>query len=63
MQIVMSEIGFEGSLSAFVEKLQRDESQYAKTPEELMQFVALILKRIDGRFPKSSPSYLALRMD
>ncbi len=52
MEEVKNRIGFNGTLSDFVKSLQKDEKNYAKTQQELMQYVALILKRIDGALPK-----------
>ena len=52
MATIMKRVEFEGSFEEFVAYLRTDEKFYAKTPEDLLQFVALILKRIDGKLPK-----------
>ena len=52
MDQVIKQVGFEGDFAAFVQHLRTDPKFYAKSPEELMEFVALILKRTDGRLPK-----------
>ncbi len=51
MDELIAELKFDGDLESFVRSLQSDERHFAKTPEELLQFVALILKRIDGALP------------
>ena len=52
MQTLMSQQNFSGSLADFTKALQNDPAQFASSEEELMQFVALILKRIDGKLPE-----------
>ncbi len=52
MRVVMRKTGFEGSLEEFIAKLRSDPQHYAKSADELMQYVALICKRIDGSLPQ-----------
>ncbi|MFN2260007.1 MAG: DUF885 family protein [Parasphingopyxis sp.] len=47
---VAAEAGFD-SREAFIEHLRTDPQYYAETPEELMQYVARELKRLDGLMP------------
>ncbi|MFN2419983.1 MAG: DUF885 family protein [Gemmatimonadota bacterium] len=51
MEAVIQKAGFEGSFDEFVEFLRTDDRFYAETPEELMQAVALVLKKMDGQLP------------
>lgn len=51
MEAVRNKVGFEGDHAAFVEYLRTDPKFYAKTPEQLLQHVSWILKRMDGRLP------------
>ncbi len=53
MREVIEQLQFDGSLDEFIETLRSDPIHYATTPEELMQYVALILKRIDGSLPQA----------
>lgn len=50
MEEVAAEAGFD-SREAFIEHLRTDPRYYAETPEELMQYVARELKRLDGLMP------------
>ena len=52
MDEIIAKVRFQGDFAAFVQHLRTDPKFYAKTPEELMEFVALILKRADGRLPR-----------
>lgn len=52
MEAIRRKLQFDGDLPAFLEHLRTDPKFYAKTPEELLQAAALILKRIDGRLPE-----------
>jgi uncharacterized protein (DUF885 family) len=52
METVIAKTGFEGDFAAFVDHLRTDDQFYADSPEELMQHVALILKRMDGELPR-----------
>ncbi|APG62472.1 hypothetical protein LPB140_06370 [Sphingorhabdus lutea] len=47
---VAKEAGF-NSREAFIEHLRTDPKYYAKTPEELMEYVARVTKEIDGKMP------------
>lgn len=52
MEACMGKTGFTGTWEAFVRQLRTDPRHYAKTPEELLQYTALICKRIDGALPQ-----------
>ncbi|TWU01583.1 DUF885 family protein [Neorhodopirellula pilleata] len=52
MEAIREKLAFDGDLPSFLEHLRTDPKFYAKTPEELLQSAALILKRIDGRLPE-----------
>lgn len=52
MEQVIMEAKFEGDFKDFVNFLRTDPQFYAKTPEELMQKTALVLKKIDGKLPE-----------
>jgi uncharacterized protein (DUF885 family) len=52
MEACMRKTGFVGTWEAFVQQLRTDPRHYAKTPEELLQYTALICKRIDGALPR-----------
>ena len=49
---VIAEVGFKGDFSEFVEYLRTDPKFYAKTPEELMEKVSRVLKKMDGKLPE-----------
>ncbi len=51
MDAVRRRAGFQGDHHAFIRFLRSDPRFYAKTPEELLRYVAWILKRADGRLP------------
>ncbi len=51
MEAVRNKVGFEGDHAAFVEYLRTDPRFYAETPEQLLQHVSWILKRMDGQLP------------
>ena len=52
MESIKQKVDFEGTLDEFLEFLRTNPKFYAKSPEELMQTAALILKRADGRLPE-----------
>jgi uncharacterized protein (DUF885 family) len=52
MSKVIVESGFEGDFDAFVAFLRQDPRFYAKTPEELLEKVSRVLKRMDGKLPE-----------
>ncbi len=52
MEQVMRETGFEGGFAEFLQFLRTDPRFYARTPEELLQRTALVLKRMDGELPR-----------
>ncbi|GLS25769.1 DUF885 domain-containing protein [Marinibactrum halimedae] len=52
MQTVMEEAEFEGSLQEFIHFLRTDSQFYPKTPEELVNYVSAIAKKMDGQLPK-----------
>jgi len=73
-QVIIS-TGFEGNFAEFVHFLRTDPQFYAETPEELLRYTALVLKRMDGELPRffgrlpripyglrEVPDYLAPRM-
>jgi uncharacterized protein (DUF885 family) len=51
MQEIIDAVGFEGSFQEFVEFLRTDDRFYVDTPEELMERVAFVLKKMDGELP------------
>jgi uncharacterized protein (DUF885 family) len=51
MNRVIDDLKFDGDFAAFVEHLRSDPKFYAKTSDELMKEVALILKKMDGQLP------------
>ncbi len=56
MDKIIADVGFEGDGSGdkfaqFTEMLRTDKRFYAKTPDELVEQVSTILKRIDGQLP------------
>ncbi len=51
MAAVRAKTGFSGDHKAFIKFLRKDPRFYAKTPEQLLQHVAWILKRMDGQLP------------
>ena len=51
MDAVMKEVGFDGALPAFLERLRTDPRFYAKTPDDLLKQAAWIAKRMDGKLP------------
>lgn len=52
MEAIRESVGFEGDLDAFLTHLRTDPKFYPKTAEELLEKVALILKKADGRLPE-----------
>ncbi len=51
MRAIPDKVGFPGDYEQFVEHLRTDPQYYAETPEQLLQAVALVLKRMDGQLP------------
>ena len=49
---IIEDVGFVGDLQAFLDFLHTEPRFYLDTPEALLQYVALICKRIDGELPK-----------
>lgn len=49
---IAREVGFEGDLRAFIEKMRTDPAQHNKTPAEIMRRHAEILKRSDANLSK-----------
>ncbi len=49
MQRTMAETGFKGDFKAFLSFLRTDPQFYAKTPNELLGFSALVMKKMDGK--------------
>jgi len=52
MDSVISEIGFEGSFSDFLNFLRTDPQFYAKSRKELLMHASYIAKQIDGKMPQ-----------
>ncbi|TWU35102.1 hypothetical protein Poly41_42460 [Novipirellula artificiosorum] len=52
MESIRERVGFQGDLPAFLQHLRTAPEFYAKTPEQLLQKAALILKQADGRLPE-----------
>lgn len=52
MNAIRQAVGFQGDLPAFIQHLRTDPKFYARTGDELMKKVALILKLADGRLPE-----------
>jgi len=52
MEAVIDEVGFAGDFHAFVDFLRTDPRFYAESPEELLQEVSWVLKRMDGKLPE-----------
>ncbi|WP_026326150.1 DUF885 domain-containing protein [Sphingomonas sp. Mn802worker] len=49
MKATIAQSGFQGTFSEFLAFLRSDPQFYAKTPDELLGFSALVAKRMDGR--------------
>lgn len=49
MRAIMAEVGFEGSIAQFNDKLRTDPQFIARTPDELMGVSAYVAKRVDGQ--------------
>lgn len=49
MQKTMRDAGFKGSFKEFLTFLRTDPQFYAKTPNELLGFSALVMKKMDGK--------------
>ncbi|MCL6501383.1 MAG: DUF885 domain-containing protein [Pirellulales bacterium] len=52
MEEVLRQTSFSGDLAAFIDHLRSDKRFYARTPDELLKEVALVLKRMDGELPR-----------
>lgn len=52
MTVIKNKVKFKGSLRGFFKHLRTHPKFYAKTPEELFNKAAVILKEIDGKLPK-----------
>jgi len=52
MRAVMKQVGFDGSIPQFAQKLREDPSLHADSAEQLLSSTALVLKRIEGELPK-----------
>jgi uncharacterized protein (DUF885 family) len=48
---VIKKAGFDGTMREFVEFLRSDERFYPKTDKDLMEFTALVCKKMDGELP------------
>jgi uncharacterized protein (DUF885 family) len=51
MQDVMKEVGFQGTLKAFIQSLRDDDRFYVNTPEALLKEASFIAKKIDWTLP------------
>ncbi len=51
MDQIIRRVDFDGDFAAFTKFLREDPQFYAKTEEELLQAVALVLKKMDGQLP------------
>ena len=51
MDEIRAKVGFKGDFSAFLAHLRSEPKFYAKTPEELLQETAFVLKKMDGLLP------------
>ncbi|MEW5927942.1 MAG: DUF885 domain-containing protein [Gemmatimonadota bacterium] len=52
MDSVMKSTGFRGTFPEFVRFLRTDPRFYAGTPEALLRYTSLVLKRMDGELPR-----------
>jgi uncharacterized protein (DUF885 family) len=52
MQDVMKEVGFKGTLKAFIQSLRDDDRFYVNTPEALLKEASFIAKKIDWTLPR-----------
>ncbi len=52
MDVIIAEVGFEGSFAEFLEFLRTDPQFYAETAEDLLKEASWIAKQIDGKMPE-----------
>lgn len=52
MEQVIAETGFDGSFSEFLDYLRTDPQFYAKTPDELLSYAAVLSKKLDAALPR-----------
>ncbi|MFA3791193.1 DUF885 family protein [Aliiglaciecola sp. SL4] len=52
MQGIVDELGFQGSISDFIQFLRTDPQFYAKTSVELLKHASYVAKRMDAKLPK-----------
>jgi uncharacterized protein (DUF885 family) len=52
MEAIRREVGFGGTLQAFIEALRTDPRFYVASPEQYLAAVALAAKRMDGQLPR-----------
>jgi uncharacterized protein (DUF885 family) len=52
MEVIISEVKFDGDLEAFISFLRSDPQFYAKTPRELLAEASYFSKKVDGRLPQ-----------
>ncbi len=52
MQDIIDRLDFEGDFSDFLQFLRNDSRFYAETEEDLLEYVALLTKKIDARLPQ-----------
>ncbi|GGB63957.1 hypothetical protein GCM10010833_18710 [Blastomonas aquatica] len=53
MQKTMRETGFKGTFPEFLQFMRTDPQFYAKTPRELLSYVAYVTKKMDGKLKES----------
>ncbi|MDP7024506.1 MAG: DUF885 domain-containing protein, partial [Kiritimatiellia bacterium] len=51
MQLVMQQVGFEGTLKAFLEYMANDTSLYPRDEQSYLNYIAWVTKSIDGLLP------------
>jgi uncharacterized protein (DUF885 family) len=52
MEVVLRQVGFDGSLHQFADSLRRDPRFFVDNPEQLMKEAAWIMKRVEGELPR-----------
>ena len=52
MDEIIKRVEFEGDFAAFVDHLRTDPKFYPKTPEQLLERTAYVLKKMDGQLPR-----------
>ena len=52
MEAIIEEVGFDGTFAEFLTFLRTDPQFYAKTPDELLSFAAVLSKKLDATLPR-----------